>query len=162
MRKKAKPVHQNKKAHSGAVEKMHPQNPTQSVKVQQSSHFSGPIPSPETLQRYGDINPALIDRIFEMTELDLKHSRDIEQKATNANIEFARTTIDQKGRGQTFALLIAAMAFGTSIALAALDAKTAASIVGGATVVSLVAIFVTGRWTEKRKKSSSSAGDEAG
>lgn len=161
MSKKTKPARQSKKTHSGTVEKIPSQQSSQSIKIQQSSHFSGPIPSPEALQKYGDINPHLIEQIFEMTESDLKHSRDIEQKTTNANIELARASMTQKGRGQFFALLIAAMAFCTSIALAALGAKTAASIVGGATVVSLVAIFVTGQWVEKGKKSRPSKNDEA-
>lgn len=51
-----------------------------SVQIQHKSH-SGPLPSPEDLQRYNDISPGAAERILIMAESEQRHRHDIERLA---------------------------------------------------------------------------------
>ncbi|MFW5635662.1 MAG: DUF2335 domain-containing protein [Thermodesulfobacteriota bacterium] len=42
--------------------------------------YSGPIPAPEALRQYGDINPDFPDRIIQMAEKEMKHRHRMEEK----------------------------------------------------------------------------------
>lgn len=108
-----------------------------------SSH-SGPIPSPESFERYGNVLQSAPDRILKMAEKQLDHRIDVEKLAI-------RRQLNQSGIGQILAFLIALGCIGASAWLAIHDHDTVAGVVGGATVVGLVTVFIAGRNAQKKQ-----------
>jgi len=100
--------------------------------------FQGPLPPPEILQRYKDIQPDFPERILRLTEEEAAHRRDITRKAVW--IDGIETII-----GQIFGLVVALAAFITTNVLGYFGHPAAASIVGSSTIVGLVAVFIKGR-----------------
>lgn len=118
------------------------------VTVQQTSTVttitSGPIPSPSTLKEYDEIIPGAAERILSMAEQEAAHLRNIEREALIKASE-------QVKRGQVFGLIIGILAFLTSIIALVLGSEKTAIALGGTTVVGLVAVFVTGRFSQADK-----------
>jgi len=105
--------------------------------VQQQS-FSGPIPSPDILDRYNQIIPNAAERILTMAESDAQHQRDIEMLAIKCQASENR-------RGQYFGVVVTALAFVTAGVALYLGHPTAAAVIGGTTVVGLATAFVVGK-----------------
>jgi uncharacterized membrane protein len=62
-------------------------NPTLSTpKVQFAARFSGPIPPPETLQKYDQVLPGLAERIMKQAESQTAHRIDIEKKVIQSDV----------------------------------------------------------------------------
>lgn len=120
--------------------------PQQQKPPQQENHslahvkaeFSGPVPHPSILQGYDNVVPGAAERILQMAEQDAVHQREVEK------LIITETAAEVK-RGQVFGLIIGVSAFISSIIAILLGAQTTASIIGGTTVVGLVAVFITGR-----------------
>lgn len=108
-----------------------------------SSH-SGPIPSPEAFERYGNVLPSAPDRILRMAEKQLDHRIDVEKLAV-------RRQLNQSGSGQILAFFIAVGCISASTWAAMHDHDTFAGILGGATVVGLVTVFIAGRNSQKKQ-----------
>jgi uncharacterized membrane protein len=100
--------------------------------------FSGPLPAPEVLEHYQRIDPGLVERIVSLAEQEADHRRALERTAI-------RETSAQVMRGQLYGLLIGAIALASVIICALSGAEWAASVLGGSTILGLVAVFVTGR-----------------
>jgi len=100
--------------------------------------FSGPIPPPELLRQYNDIIPDAAERILRMAEHDAAHLHKIEADA----LKYAAR--DQRA-GQLCALSVSIVVMLTVMLGFWLGYSTAASALGGTTVVGLVTVFVTGR-----------------
>jgi len=112
---------------------------------QRIEQFSGPIPIPDILARYNEIIPNAAERILVMAESDAKHRRDIEMVAINAQRR-------ERHLGQILGFSIGLFALATSAFALSLGHSVAASVIGGTTVVGLVAVFVTGRIVFNRPK----------
>ena len=109
---------------------------TDSVAIHQE--YSGPIPPASELAKYNNIVPNAAERILVMAEKNQQHSMDIDHKVIYAKRAEVRL-------GQVFAFLITIFAFGASIAAVVMGQPTVASVIGGATVVSLAVAFIKGR-----------------
>lgn len=105
---------------------------------QRIEQFSGPIPSPDVLARYNEIVPNAAERILVMAESDATHQREIEMAALNAQRRERRL-------GQVFGFSIGIAALAVAALALMKGHAAAASVIGGTTVVGLVAVFVTGR-----------------
>jgi uncharacterized membrane protein len=77
-----------------------------------------------------------------MAEEDARHIREIERKSVDTEIKL-------RTRGQFFGLFIAYFGLVTSAVTAYLGHDTVAGVIGGTTIISLVAAFVIGRWKEQ-------------
>ena len=109
-----------------------------SITMSMESYYTSPIPRPEDLQKYNEINPKAGEILFNGFEKQQSHRRALEK-------EIVGRQLNQNGRGQIFAFIIS-LAF----ALAAWDlGKTdhdwLGGILGGATLVSLVTVFILGK-----------------
>lgn len=98
----------------------------------------GPIPSAEELDHLERVLPGSANRCFEMAEREQSHRHAIDDKIVSS--EFS-----MRSRGQTLALaglagLLTAVCF-----LAYLGDTISAAALGSATIVGVVAVFVTGR-----------------
>ena len=111
--------------------------------IKESFH-SGPIPDAESLKEYDETIPDGANRIMIMAEKQQEHRISIENKVISSQL-------NQSKRGQSFGLIIAIIGIIAASFLGYNDKKTVGGIIGGGTVISLVAVFVTG----KRKQNKS-------
>ncbi|MBF0185767.1 MAG: DUF2335 domain-containing protein [Magnetococcales bacterium] len=129
---------------------------------------AGPIPDPRSLGLYGQIDPTFPERILAVMERQALHRQQLErynleqthsQNAQILNLEDKKLQIDREilGRGQNFGLLVVLMAFCLTFVLAYGGHDWVAAVVGGSATVSLVAVFVTGKFLESKKSSADNA-----
>jgi hypothetical protein len=101
--------------------------------------YSGPIPPPEALARYEEIQPGAADRIIKMAEKQQEHRMSLETKAIGGQI-------DQSKRGQIFGFIAILLCIGVAVFFAvAFDMTTFAEIFLTVTMVILVTLFITGK-----------------
>lgn len=117
--------------------------------IRRASSFEGPIPDPETLARYEQIEAGLANRIMQMAEGELAHRHDMERAALEAQVKLDRAAWDQKKRGQIFGLIIGLVAFATAIIMTLKGSPLAGGFIGSSGVIGLVAVFVLGRRPSK-------------
>lgn len=103
--------------------------------------FSGPLPPPEDLNRYDQIIKNGAERIMKRAERQSAHRMEIEKIAIKEQLK-------QSGKGQNFGFILAILFLIASIVLAMTGHETVASIIGGTTLVSITAVFVTDRRKE--------------
>jgi len=104
--------------------------------------YSGPLPPPEALEHYDSIIPGAAERILTMAEQNAAHRRNIESRALDAKRRENR-------RGQLLGFGIGVIALSVAGLAVYLGYPTTASVIGGGTVVGIVAAFVTGRVRKK-------------
>jgi len=111
--------------------------------TQHSSSFSGPLPPPEVLQQYIEVNPDFAQLIMQMPidEQKYSHQRDA---------EIIDKSFEAKKRGQTFAFAIAITAIVGGVACILLNHEIAGGIVSGFGLTGLVAQFLGN--SEKSRK----------
>lgn len=90
------------------------------------------------MRGYDDVLPGAAERILRMAETDQIDAREVRQLA----IQEAAT---DNRRGQRFGFWMALAALVAACVLGYQGHEVAATTVGGATVVGLVTVFVTGR-----------------
>lgn len=57
-----------------------PNNTISGVQVRHESHFSGPLPRPEDLEKYDNIVPGAAERILQMAEKEMQHRHEEDSK----------------------------------------------------------------------------------
>jgi uncharacterized membrane protein len=117
------------------------------IGVTRISSFSGPLPPPDILQKYKDIQPDFPERILKLTEQEAVHRREITRKALR--LEAIETFL-----GQLFGLVVALAAFSVTAYLGSIGHSVAASIIGSGAIVALVTAFIKGRNGAKNEKES--------
>ena len=110
-----------------------------------AEQISGPVPDPGSLERYEKVLPGLAERLIKLSETEVLHRRDQEQKQLATNIELARENQKEAFRGQIFGFLIGISALITASVTAILGAPGTGGVIGGTAVVGLVAAFIIGR-----------------
>jgi uncharacterized membrane protein len=106
---------------------------------------SGPLPSPETLARYKEIDPALPGYIMERAKAEQGHRHLQESRIVEAQVADARLMRVETRRGQFLGAIVALAFLGGAIYLGANGHPVLAGTLGSTTVVSIVAVIVTGR-----------------
>ena len=104
----------------------------------------GPLPSPDILARYNQLIPGAAGRIIAMAETDAMHLQSMEEMRLSASFQERRL-------GQIFGFSIAVMGLSASVFLAVTGHEITASVLGGATLISLVSVFVIGRLVGQTK-----------
>ncbi len=99
---------------------------------------SSPIPPPEMLQGYEDIDPGLGKQIIEWVIGQTNHRRKIEDKLVTADI-------DHEKMGMKMGFIIAVLGMAGTVYLIVNDYSVAGSILGGAVLTGLVTNFLTSR-----------------
>jgi hypothetical protein len=108
------------------------------------AHFSGPIPPPAILEKYNQLIPGAAERILVMAEKDAAHVQEM-------NKLIIEVSSKESKRGQLFGLFVALAAMSMTALALLLGHETAASIIGGSTVVGLVSVFVTGHSQQTKR-----------
>jgi uncharacterized membrane protein len=104
---------------------------------------SSPLPDPAELAAYNQIIPAGADRILKMAEAQSSHRIDIEKRVV-------RSQQTQGFCGQLFGLIIGVFGIGSATFAAIRGQPWFGSIIGGATLVSLVSAFLYSRHAQKK------------
>lgn len=107
---------------------------------------SGPIPSPDILSKYDALMPGLADRIVTMAEVEVSQRHKVEWECLVLNREALHVEAGERRIGQILGFSIGMASLAVSIVSLFMRYEIAASIIGGTTVVGLVAVFVTGRF----------------
>jgi uncharacterized membrane protein len=105
--------------------------------------YEGPIPHPEHLAALAKIDPALVDRVVKLAEMQQQHRHKLE-----AHIVYADTGMGLLGQVLGFAAVLAALAvvaFGYHLGLA-----TAATTLGTAIILGLSGGFAVKQWRKRR------------
>ena len=104
---------------------------------------SGPIPCPDDLAQYNNIIPNGAERIMMMAEKQQEHRISIEGKIVNSQQNQSRL-------GQVFGFVIAIF-FGLIAGILIYNGHDiAGTVIGSVDLVALVAVFVTGKYTQKK------------
>jgi uncharacterized membrane protein len=104
----------------------------------QFSHFSGPLPPPETLARYEQVLPGAADRIFKMAESQSSHRQALEANTIGQQVR-------QSGRGQLYALFVSLALIGGAVWLSLAGHPIVGGLFGGGTLIGTVTVFITGK-----------------
>ncbi len=106
---------------------------------------SGPLPPPEILKKYNEIDPGMALQIVNMAKDEANHRRKMEAEVMLIQ---GRDQISQRRSellGQIFGLLIALAGIGGSVYEAAHGAQLAATALVSATLIAIVSAFILGR-----------------
>ena len=116
----------------------------EALMVMRSEMYSGPIPPPEALARYEEIQPGAADRILKMAEKQQEHRMALETKAIGGQV-------DQSKRGQIFGFIAIFLCIGAAVFFAVVCnmTKFAATFIP-VTMVVLVGLFLTGKNVMKK------------
>lgn len=104
-------------------------------------HHQGPLPPPQVLAQYNSVIKGGAERIMRMAEEEAAHVRSMDARA----MQYLR---DERRRGQFFGFGAALLGLAAATVCAYLNQPTPASVIGGSTVVGLVAVFVVGRFKD--------------
>lgn len=115
-----------------------------SIERHEISMRSSPLPEPAELAAYNQVIPAGADRILKMAEAQSAHRIAIETLVV-------KSQQTQGFCGQLFGLIIGIFGIGSATFAAVSGQPWFGSIIGGATLVSLVSVFVIGRKAQKRE-----------
>lgn len=122
--------------------------------VVQSAHFSGPIPPPATLEKYNEIIPNGAERIMAMAQRQSAHRENLETKVIEADI--AKQT-----RGSIFGFIISLVVIIGGFVLLEQGKKVEGLAAIIASLTSLVAVFVYGRYEQKKERKEKSTALES-
>ncbi len=117
------------------------------IRAEQQRIHSGPIPSPDVLRGYNDIVPNAAERIIQMAEQQQAHRHAMETNVLVAQIEEDKRRHTEVKIGQKNGLIATVMAFSVAGLALILGYQAAAIAIGGTTLASLVAVFITGKVT---------------
>jgi uncharacterized membrane protein len=107
--------------------------------------FTGPLPHPASLKEYDNVLPGLAERIVTMAEAEARHRHDMDKETARQNELIINKEFSERRTGQIFGLCIGTLCLAACIVAIVLGAEKAAMVIGGATVVGLVTVFVVGR-----------------
>lgn len=127
------------------------ENSSKTIAHHIEQRFSGPLPPPKILEQYERVLPGSAERILKMAEKEQGHRHSVEKTETDGIFGLQR-------RGQLFGFLIAISAFLIGGILVYLGHDWVGGILMGATVVSLVTVFVVG--SRKKQEQEDDEADE--
>jgi len=129
----------------------------QIVKFEETISASGyPIPLPQILAAYGEIDPDIVPRFLRAWESEEKTRQRLEDEKLRAQIEIEHLKHKERSRGQFYGLLIGLAGMIISAYMVYSGNPTQATIFGSGTIVSLVAVFVLRKLPARKDKAQDS------
>ena len=110
--------------------------------ISQTISFEAPYPPAEMLKQYNDATPDGANRILLMVENQSNHRIKLESHVIPEQLA-------QSKLGQYFGFILGILCLIATVTLALTGHDAVAGIVGGTTIVGLVAVFVTGKERQK-------------
>ena len=121
------------------------QNNSGGVIIRQSSLFSGPLPSPETLKKFNEVVPGAAERIIKMAEDQSRHRRDLEKRVIESDLSRSKW-------GQILGFVIAIAGLAVSAVVAIYGNAIAGGVIGLGTLATLVGVFMYGAKTRSQER----------
>ena len=106
-------------------------DPKHAILAAETHYHKGPLPTPEFLSRYEQVQAGLADRIVKMAEEEMLHRRAIENAVVRAQEEESRAEFSEAKRGQICALLVVLITIGGAVYLGSNGHEVTGGIVGG-------------------------------
>ena len=126
----------------------------EALMIIRSEMYSGPIPPPEALARYEEIQPGAADRILKMAEKQQEHRMALETKAIGGQV-------DQSKRGQLFGFILVFVCIAVAVFFSLYFGMTAFAVTFlCVTMVSVVGLFVTGKMAVQKNLAQKSKDQE--
>lgn len=110
-----------------------------------TTEISGPLPPPEVLAHYNQVEQGLALRIVQMAENEAKHRHQCEQAALQTDIGIAKAQTRETALGQILAFIIAMTAIVGGMLTAINGAEWAGTFIGVGGLAGLVGAFIQGR-----------------
>ena len=130
-------------------DKSTPQKPLPPEELQRllhlEAHYSSPIPPAKELENYEKIVPGSAKMFLEIFYSEVNHRRKLEEKVLGSGIK----TSD---KGQNFGFIIAILGLIAGTICILQGHETGGSVIGGIPLVSLVSVFVYGKYKEVKQK----------
>lgn len=127
-----------------------PARVTEQTIIAEQEIYEGQLPHPRHLEAFEQVLPGAAERIFALTE----RQQEMAHSVTRADQEFRQKLLETSERDNVSkrrtAFSALAICLITTLGLAYLQAYTAASIVGGSTVVAIVTSFLGKAFRERR------------
>ncbi len=111
----------------------------------QSVQWQGPVPPPQALEAFGNIDPSFPERMMRMAEQAAEHQRAMEADAMEQQKEELKGARESKQRGQWFAAGLALFFGLVGGFVCYLGHPTAGATIITGTVVSLAAVYLIGK-----------------
>lgn len=126
-----------------------PSKPAQPQQPQRVVHAEirqtqGPLPTPEDLAKYEQLYPGAAKQIFDQFKDQSTHRMALENRVINSNISNSRL-----GQWMGFSICMTALIGGGVLAIFGI--KIEGIIIAAAGLVSLVTVFVTGKFTGQKE-----------
>ncbi len=136
---------------SGKPSKASPRNPPKQVSlVHPPQHYNGPIPSPEALEKYEQVQPGFADRLMRMAEKEQEERIKANHLLIEIEAASQKTDSDIIKRGQLFGLISAISIISLCIFSFYLGYKSEARDIAVWVIASVAAVFVTGRFLSRK------------
>ena len=110
----------------------------QEIQVMFAEGYSGPIPPPDLLKDYSKVLPGAPDRIIKMAENEAEYRHEMGRKAHS-----------ERTLGRWIALFLSIAILAVASYAIYLGETAVASILVGATIISLAVVFITGKIWKK-------------
>jgi uncharacterized membrane protein len=121
------------------------QQSQQIVQQQSITSYSGPIPPPNILIKYEEIQPGFADRIIKMAEKQGEHRQSLELKVINSDISI-------RNKGQYFAFILGLISIISGTFLIYSGKNIQGFIVLITSLGSLVTAFMYGTYTRSKER----------
>lgn len=118
------------------------------VQAIKQESFSGPIPHPELLRKYDEVQLGFAERIVSMAEKQLEHRIKCESAVVNGSVSESK-------RGQNYGLVISLLFLIASVFLGYFGHDWLAGVIGGGTLIALVTVFVSGHKSKEESNNKS-------
>jgi uncharacterized membrane protein len=105
----------------------------------------GPIPPPTMLAEYKNIDNRIVEIFMDQWVAETKYRRNLNKEKIAIQKDFNEKTFTERRWGQICATIICFAAFLTAAYCVKSGYPTAAGIIGGGALVSIVTVFITGR-----------------
>jgi uncharacterized membrane protein len=107
--------------------------------------FEGPLPPPNLLKQYNEIDPTFANRIVQMAERAQAHRHDMDKRSIEGQFKERRI-------GQIFGLIIGIVAILGGVVAAIYGAEWPGGFIGTGGVAALVAVIVYGKKSREKSK----------
>lgn len=116
-----------------------------------ATHHSGPLPRPEDMAGYEAAFPGSAARILAMAEKEQANRHGAITRSLDLDAERIQKDHSLKTAGQVCAMIALALLVGLTAFIAYIGDTQSAVWLGGATIVAVVGIFVTGKLVDERR-----------
>jgi len=127
--------------------------PTQPATIQQQVAFTqhiGPIPDPDTLGRYNEVNPGFAERIVTMAEKEQLHRHENDVTVLNNQEKQHKRNTNTFRLGQYLALISVLLIVGLCLYCLILGYPTQAATIACSVIVGLAAVFIMNKTSVKK------------